>query len=75
MRVSLVEMAGRRRIVWLRVTVRGSDGSETAIVTHSANWVGMPAGPPEAQHFEFARGGQPDLIDHVAVADVPAPAV
>jgi hypothetical protein len=26
----------------------GSDGSETTIVTHSANWTGLPADPPRA---------------------------
>jgi hypothetical protein len=31
-----------------RVTFHGSDGSETTIVTRSANWIGRPADPPEA---------------------------
>ncbi len=30
------------------VTFRGSDGSRTTIVTHSANWTGLPADPPLA---------------------------
>jgi len=30
------------------VTFRGSDGSTTTIVTHSANWTGLPADPPQA---------------------------
>ncbi|HEY7659394.1 MAG TPA: hypothetical protein VIC58_02215 [Actinomycetota bacterium] len=30
------------------VTFRGSDGSRTTIVTHSAQWTGLPADPPLA---------------------------
>lgn len=30
------------------VTFRGSDGSRTTIVTHSAQWTGFGADPPEA---------------------------
>jgi len=30
------------------VTFLGSDGSATTIVTHSANWTGLPADPPRA---------------------------
>ena len=35
-------------VVGETVSFRGSDGSETACVTDSADWTGLPADPPRA---------------------------